>query len=76
MGRRGFRSAFLSAEENAETKKGCLMQPLSPRLPILAVELNPPARIAILKVLDFFYNSKLFTIKISDYEKEIGFYHC
>ena len=37
MGRRGFRSAFLSTVEIAETETGCRLQPLSPRLPILAV---------------------------------------
>lgn len=45
-----------------------------------SIELNPPSRIAFntafLKVPDSFYNSKLFTTKISDYEKEIGFNYC
>ena len=40
------------------------------------VELNPPSRIALLKVPDSFHNLNFLTNKISDYEKEIGFYHC
>jgi hypothetical protein len=43
---------------------------------IYLVELNPPSRIAVLKVPDSFYTRKLFILKISDYEKEIGFYYC
>jgi len=46
-------------------------------LPLLIqnVELNP-CGIAFLKVPDSFYNSKFLTIKIIDYEKEIGYYYC
>ena len=43
---------------------------------MLLVELNPPSRVAISKVPDSFYTSKLFTFKFSEYEKEIGFYYC
>ena len=50
--------------------------PLKPACNIPCVELNPPTRIALLKVPDSFYNSKLFTTKISEYEKEIGFNYC
>jgi hypothetical protein len=49
---------------------------LNPFGAILHVELNPPTRIAVLKLPDSFYNPRLFTTKISDYEKEIGFYYC
>jgi hypothetical protein len=45
-------------------------------LTIPHVELNPPSRIALLKVPDSFHNLNFLTNKISDYEKEIGFYHC
>lgn len=37
------------------------------------VELNPPVRLAVLKVPDSFYTQKLLTTKIYDYGKEIGF---
>jgi hypothetical protein len=50
--------------------------PTSPGLRILRVDLNPPSRIAFLKVPDSFYTRKLLTTKISNYEKEIGFYYC
>jgi len=43
---------------------------------LLCVELNPPTRIAVLKLPDSFYSQELFTTKISEYEKEIGFYYC
>ena len=53
-----------------------LDNPLTAKCFIYDVELNPPSRIALLKVPDSFYTSKLFTNKISSNEKEIGFYHC
>jgi hypothetical protein len=37
MVRCGFRSSFVSTEENAETETRYVMQPLSPCLPILAI---------------------------------------
>ena len=44
------------------------------------VELNPPSRIAVhycfQKYPIFSIIVRLFTTKIKDYEKEIGFYHC
>ena len=43
---------------------------------VLIVELNPPARIAVLKVPDSSYTPEFFTNKISEYEKEIGFNYC
>jgi len=54
---------------------GYFKLPLPPPLVILRVELNPPSRVAISKVPDFFYTRKLITTKIFDYEKEIGFYY-
>jgi len=42
-------------------------------LNIADVELNPPSRVAVVKVPDSFYNLKIIHIKIFDYEKEIGF---
>jgi hypothetical protein len=39
------------------------------------VELNPPSRVTLSKLPDSFYTPRLFTTKISDYEKEIGFYY-
>jgi len=40
---------------------------------LLCVELNPPSRVAVVKVPDSSYNLKIIHIKIFDYEKEIGF---
>jgi len=37
MGRRGFRSRFVSTEENPKAETKYLKQPRFPRLPILAV---------------------------------------
>ena len=50
--------------------------PLKPLWQIHFVELNPPTRIALLKVPDSFYNLNFLTNKISDYEKEIRFSYC
>jgi len=51
---------------------GLLANPLLPLYFIYIVELNPPTRIAVLKLPDSSYSQELLTTKISDYEKEIG----
>ncbi len=62
MKRLGSRSAFVSTDEKADAGTNA-RKPLNPNCLILCVELNPPMRIAILKIPDSFYNSKLFTLK-------------
>ncbi len=61
-----------------EKMKIFLMEDIRRRdcLKIVSVELNPPSRVAIPKIPDSYYNSRLLTTKISNYEKEIGFYYC
>jgi len=49
MGRRGFRSSFVSSVENSETETGCQIQQLSTRLPILAISGWQSTHYSILK---------------------------
>ena len=52
-----------------------LDKPLTAKCFIHDVELNPPQRIALLKVPGFFYYLRIFFTKFSDNEKETGFYY-
>jgi len=74
--RAGVRSYFPISLHRLFLRASNARKPLKPACTIPCIELNPPTRIALLKVPDSSYNSKLLTNKISDYEKEIGFYYC
>ena len=72
----GERAAFSSPDENARAGETVTKFQCHPTLATPRVELNPPARVALSKLPDSFYTPRLFTTKISDHEKEIGFYYC
>ncbi|WP_423128097.1 hypothetical protein [Gaoshiqia sp. Z1-71] len=63
-------SIILAANYNED---GQIVKRQSQRWNVADIELNPPTRIAVLKVPDSFRTSRFLTIKISEYEKEIGF---
>ena len=67
---------FSSPDENARAGETAPKFQHQPTLATPRVELNPPARVALSKLPDSFYTPRLFTTKISDHEKEIGFYYC
>ena len=48
-------------------------KPIKPQYFIPCVELNPPSRIAVLKLPDFFNSQELFTIKFLIIRKKPGF---